>query len=393
MQISRRAMLLGGVATASTFAWPDSGTIAKTPTIGGAGGRVIEVNSLEDSGPQTLREALAATGPRRIVFNVAGEIWIRDTLPVFHPHVTIEGETAPAPGITILGDRIRVRANDVVFRHIRLRVGALRGSSPNNRDGFTIDGSLDGKKPIHGVLIEHCSVSWSIDESLQVWGENSHQIVVRNCIFAEALNHSIHPKGAHSMGPIIGPLTKGIVFERNLLAHNAARNPVISGGTEAIVVNNLIYDPGYSGIHFYPWPEAPKPTLAAIIGNVVIAGPSTQHRLLAFDHGLNPGSRIYYKDNIAIGVDTFDDEELLTKGPGSGTSPIVAQSPLSLDPVDDVLPSRKVFNHVLGHAGATPDIRDSVDRRIISEVRNRTGYIRDWPQDSRLDPNSHLRAR
>ncbi|MEP3032878.1 MAG: hypothetical protein ABJO67_00870 [Pseudoruegeria sp.] len=390
MKISRRALIVGG---ASAYAWSSRKANAKTPTKGGSGGRLIEVSSLEDSGAGTLRAALSAIGPRRIVFKVAGEIWSRDTLSVYQPHVTIEGETAPSPGITILGDRIRIRANDVVFRHIRLRVGALQGSAPNNRDGFTIDGSLDGRKPIHGVLIENCSVSWAVDELLQIWGENSSQIVVRNCIFAEALNHSTHPKGAHSMGPIIGPLTKGIVFERNLLAHNSARNPVVSGGAEAIVVNNLVYNPGYYGIHFYPWAATPRPTLAAVIGNVVIAGPNTKNNLLALADGLNPGSRIYYRDNIAIGVNAFDENELLRKGHGVGTSPFVVHPPLSLVPIDDILPSRKVYDHLLEHAGATPKTRDPIDRRIISEVRNRTGSIRDWPQDPRLDPNSNLRAR
>lgn len=391
MIASRRMLLMSTFATAGIHLLSHPAVSSAMSTEGGLHGRTIVVTSLNDNGPGTLRAALTAYGPRRIVFAVSGEIWIRDTLSVFSPNVTVEGQTAPSPGITILGDRIRIRANDVIFRNIRLRVGALKGSDPQNRDGFTIDGSMDGKRPISNVAIENCSVSWSVDEALQIWGPNTHDITVRNCIFSEALDKSIHPKGAHSMGPIIGPGTKNVLFERNLFAHNQGRNPVICGGAEAAIVNNLIFNPGYAGVHFYPASENPQPTLAAIIGNVVIAGPNTQSKLVALDHGLNMGSKIYYEDNVSHGVRAFDaHERYLTSGHFEAI-PLVSESPLNFPDPEAILPSDLVFSDVLSHVGARPRDRDDTDSRIIEEVKSRTGAVRDFSPDPRLNPASSFR--
>src|SRR5262249_39016217 len=105
------------------------------PTAGGEGGQVITVTTLEDSGPGSLREALSASGPRVIKFAVGGEIWLKDRLGVTNPFVTVDGSSAPSPGITLMGDRVRLRTHDVILRDIRVRVGALLTSSdPQSRD-------------------------------------------------------------------------------------------------------------------------------------------------------------------------------------------------------------------------------------------------------------------
>ncbi len=391
MSVSRRMLTKSTFAVAGFYLLSHLKVSPAMSTEGGLRGQTIVVTSLNDNGPGTLRAALTAHGPRRIVFAVSGEIWIRDTLSVFSPHVTVEGQTAPSPGITVLGDRIRIRANDVIFRNIRLRVGALKGSDPQNRDGFTIDGSMDGKRPISRVVIENCSVSWSVDEALQIWGPNTRDVTVRNCIFSEALDKSIHPKGDHSMGAIIGPATKNVLFERNLFAHNQGRNPVVSGGAEAVIINNLIFNPGYAGIHFYPSLDNPKPTLAAIIGNVVIAGHNTKSTLAALDHGINAGSMLYYDDNVAIGVRAFDIQEHYLINGRLETIPLVSKSPLNLPDPKSILHSDHVFGEVLLRAGARPRDRDDTDNRIIAEVKSGTGAVRDFPPDPRLNPTSSLR--
>lgn len=347
---------------------------------GGAGGRTIEVTTLADGGPGSLRAALAETGARTIVFRVAGEIWLRETLLIREPFVTVAGETAPSPGITLMGDRLRLRSHDVVLRHLRVRVGALpTGFDAQNRDGMTIDGSADGRSPAYNILVENCSISWAIDEGLQLWGPNSHDITVRRSIIAEGLHRSIHPKGAHSMGLIVGGGLRNIRLEENLFAHNAFRNPAVAGA-EVAIVNNLIYNPLHNAIHFYPDRQR-LPTRAVIVGNVVVAGPDTRPRLVTFGHGLNPGSEFHMLDNRAIGTQAFMPEERAGR---KGEEPVtrVAVPPLPLPATP--LPSAAVEAHVLAQAGARPADRDATDRRIIAEVRDRKGRVRDEPPDARL---------
>lgn len=351
------------------------------PTTGGEPGKIIEVTTLADSGAGSLRAAIQSGGRRKIVFKVAGEIWLQSWLQIRSPFVTVAGETAPSPGITLMGDMVRIRTHDVVLRHIRIRVGALpTGTDPQNRDGIAIDGSADGNDPAYNILVENCSVSWSVDELVQIWGKNNHDIVVRRSILAEGLNNSIHPEGAHSAGLMVGPDTRNVLIQGNLFAHNGNRNPVVHGGAQAVVMNNLIYDPGFSAVHFYPHAGS-GPTLASVVGNAVIAGPSTgKTHLYSFSLGLNDGSEILYQDNVSEGVTAFTPENI---GKTSTPVPFVSEPPV-WSPVVEVNSAVDVQNDVLTNAGARPWDRDEVDARIIAEVTARTGQIRDDPTDPRL---------
>src|SRR5579862_8681873 len=96
---------------------------ADTP--GGRGGRIIRVTTLGADGPGSLKEAIEAKGPRIVVFEVAGVIDLhRSVLKVYEPYLTIAGQTAPSPGITIIRGGMDVHGHDVVVRHIRIRTGA-----------------------------------------------------------------------------------------------------------------------------------------------------------------------------------------------------------------------------------------------------------------------------
>lgn len=348
----------------------------------GNDGRIIEVTTLEDEGPGSFRAAVESGDIRKIVFKVGGEIWLKKDLLIRNPFMTIAGETAPSPGITLMGDRVRLRTHDLIMRHIRIRVGALpTGFSPQNRDALTIDGTEDGSEPAYNILIENCSFSWSIDELIQIWGPGSHNITIRRNIIAEALNNSIHPKGPHSMGLVVGPGVKNVLIEQNLFAHNMFRNPVIAGA-EATVLNNLIYNPGHNGVHFYPGRKT-SITTASIIGNVMVAGPNTKPKIGAFAHGLNEGSQIYYADNQSVGSTAFISDERMGRLGEKGETPFVQNAPVS-KPDTRIIPTKDVEPLVLYIAGSRPNDRDNVDKRIIQEVRTRKGMIRDTPTDPRL---------
>ncbi|MDD5348707.1 MAG: SUMF1/EgtB/PvdO family nonheme iron enzyme [Chthoniobacteraceae bacterium] len=359
---------------------------AAWPTNGGEGGREIMVTSLAESGPGTLQEALEAKGPRIIKFAVGGEIWLNGVLKVTSPNVTIAGESAPAPGITLMGDRLRYRTHDVIMRNIRIRVGArLVGTNPDGRDALEMDGGDDGKTPACNILIENCSISWAIDENVQVWGPNNHDIAIRNCIIAEGLRKSLHPKGAHSAGLLVST-GSNVVIQGNLLASNDFRNPVITSNSEALVVNNFIYNPGFAGVHFYgrDGKLAASTLQVDVIGNVVKAGPDTRKELGLFhETGLNAGSRIYFHDNLSLGTEAFNEKQL-PKGWAPGTTPFVNTPPVPVPDYVKVLPASQVMETVLANAGARVHDRDAVDARLIEEAKTGKGSIKDAPTDPRL---------
>lgn len=356
------------------------------PTEGGEGGREIVVTSLAEAGPGSLKEALETGGPAVIKFAVGGEIWLSDTLVIGKPFLTIAGETAPEPGITLMGDRVRIRSHDVILRHLRIKVGARKtGSNPSNRDALEVEGSADGKEPSHHVLVENCSFQWAVDETAQSWNREGHDIVFRRCLIAEGLRNSIHPKGARSIGLVIGPEVKNVLVQENLFISNTYKNVGIWGGSSAVIVNNVIYNPVWGGVQFYPTP-ARLPLSVAVIGNVVIAGPDTQPALKMFDaEGLNPGSQIYLHENRAEGTATFDSQERPAGWVEEAPKPFVDASPIVL-PEMTAIPTGEVVERVTAQAGARPWNRDANDALLIQEFQSREGSIKDLPADPRLLP-------
>ncbi len=354
--------------------------LAEWPTEGGDGGATIKVTTLADGGPGSLRAALSMGGRRRIVFEVGGEIFLTKQLPIYNPHVTIAGETAPSPGITILGDKVQIRANDVILRDIRVRVGELPGSGPSARDGISIDLGAHGAK-VANIMVDHCSVAWAIDEGIGVWGEGVRNVRIRRSIIAETLRRSIHPKITHSMGMLIGKGAQNIVVEDNAFISNQYRNPVIDAGVSAVVVNNVIYNPGTNAVHIYGKPDA-GPTLVSVVGNLVLAGPDTGKFLRSFDHGVDPGSKIYFRDNIAKGTTAFSQSERAGKQ-ATDPVPFVDTPPIWFDWIT-VIPTDALVGNITADVGARPDDRDATDKRLIAEIAAHGGAIRDMPGDPRL---------
>ena len=248
--------------------------------------------------------------------------------------------------------------SNVIVRGMHLRPGDGPGDAPDNRDGLSIG---DGSKPIRNVLIEGNSISWAVDENLAVWG-NVADVTISNNIIAEALDQSIHPKGRHSMGLLIGGgSAKRITVIGNLLAHNRHRNPNIKDDSRQIeFINNLVYNWGPSGFQG-------TGSTVNIIGNVYIPGPNSVERppLHLQDAG-RPGPNFYVSDTE--GEIRADAEVALSKAPafaGSGAP---------------VIPSAQVEDAVLANAGARHPQVDATDLRLLEEVRGRTGYIIDSPR-------------
>ena len=399
--VSIAAVLLAGTALSPSYAAQlDSGPLAfpgaqgwAAHTPGGRGGKILRVTTLAASGPGSFAEAIAASGPRTVVFEVGGVVDLgMKELKITEPFLTIAGQTAPQPGITFIKGGLTIATHDVVIRHIRVRPGdGLKPKRSGDIDAITtVRGARD-------VIVDHCSLSWATDENLSAsstrflgesekeWMENaSRRITYGNNIIAEGLAHSTHPKGEHSKGSLIHDHVNDVLIVGNLYAHNYERSPLFKGGARGQVLNNLIYDPGQRAIHYNliaeEWLGHPYSRGQLVArGNVMRAGISTEPLAMVMVGG-SGDLDLYLEDNLAV-------DRLGQPMPLQGrytTTPIevkaMKQAP-ALPFGVSLLPSAKVQDAVIANAGARPWDRDDTDRRIVADVIEGRGEIIDSQED------------
>jgi hypothetical protein len=343
---------------------------ASTP--GGSGGKIIRVTTLDADGPGSLAAAVAESGPRIVVFEVAGVIDLdRRDLKIREPFITIAGQTAPSPGITLIRGGLKVLTHDVKLQHLRWRIGDAGMAKKSN---FEKDASIEGAQA-RRVLVDHCSFSWATDENLSVSGPRlagplatAGLVTLSNNIIAEALHDSAHIKGPHSMGSLIHDNVREVAVIGNLYAHNNDRNPFFKANTTGLIANNYIYNPGSAAIRldYVPaeWEGHDAPALArvTIVNNVMQAGKNTS-KGLALVRGSMTGGTAWMDGNLAFGVNGEPGPLIQGKFIALAVPPVWPAGPWQ------PMPASVVREHVLAHAGARPQDRDAVDARIIAEVR------------------------
>jgi len=355
-------------AHAQTLAFPGAegyGKFAK----GGRGGKIIEITTLRDGGPGSLRSAVEASGARIVVFRTGGTIELRKALKIRDPYLTIAGQTAPGDGITLKGGGIKIGTHDVVIRCLRIRPG------PNGAE----DGLFFGPEASN-VIIDRCSISWSVDENVASYGHN-RDITIQWCIIGEGLYESVHSKGAHSRGMRIGKARRGPGFHKisihhNLFAHNNMRNANLMWESETEFINNVIYNWGKRAT------RVASKVKVNIIGNMFKEGPTTHTRYKPITLEASDGDGDYPQpvapqayisaDNIWMnrsGNITGTGRDLVDLSAG-GT---LLETPVATESGIKIYPMETSARLVLENVGAILPKRDDVDKRIVSTVMNNSG--------------------
>jgi len=383
-----------------------------TATHGGAEGKTLFVTSLAAAGPGSLAEAIATAGPRTIAFSIAGTIDLGGRgLKVAQPFLTIAGETAPSPGITLIHGGLQIATHDVIVRHLRVRTSdGPRATSARP----SIDGLGTGKGA-HDVSVDHCSFAWGTDENLSAsgprfegatpdeWRNNtSHRVTLSQCIIGEGLQEHHNPKGT-----LVHDNATEIALIGNFYISQNDRMPLFKGGVRAAAVNNFIYNPGRRVMQYGHVPgqwkgHPPQRALLTMVGNVVRKGPSSAEEMVFFEIWPAYGPCDFcLRDNLfldaagralPVAAGVRSKEHPITNpdtgqpaGSGFQFHVVTVQSfPAEMHRVDDppLWPPRlkarradETADWVLANAGARPWDRDATDGRLVDEAKTGRGKI------------------
>lgn len=349
-------------------------------SMGGRGGRVFKVTNLDDEGPGSLREAVEANEPRIVVFDISGTIELRSGLTIRRPYITVAGQTAPGAGICLKDYGLVVEANHVIVRFLRIRPGDNAGEE---LDALWV---ADGRD----VIIDHCSVSWGVDETLSVASSEKTlgNVTVQWCMITESLNCSVHMKGCHGYGSLIrGGWGNGVTYHHNLYAHHRGRSPRPGNynstrrdpnGLSFDFRNNVVYN--WSGTYAGYNADTDSITRMNLVGNYYIQGPDST-RGGAFREQC-PYSRAYFSDNAMDGIIPVDPGSLVLFDSFSQAQIAVYKQAAPIPvPIVDTNDPFTTYARVLAEAGAVLPQRDAVDTRIITEMVGRRGRIIDDEQE------------
>lgn len=361
---------------------------------GGRGGAVYHVTNLNDSGEGSLRWAIGQKGPRTIVFDVSGTIFLESSLSISNGNVTIAGQTAPGDGICIAGYPFTINANNVILRFLRFRLGN-ENVAYHEGDGL---GGMDRAN----IMVDHCSISWSIDECCSVYGNEN--MTVQWCIISQSLRNSGHSKGNHGYGGNWGG--KGSSYHHNLLCHHESRTPRLGprpGTQEEELLdmrNNVIYNWAGNGCYGGEGMDV------NIYNNYYKPGPATrkkggavQYRIAAIgirtldyctdDNGepngwypmLHHWGKFYVDGNVIDGNEEVTRDNWtkgiyaqIDKNGNDGTFTSVTKDTMRLDaPLDfyatTTHTAQVAYEKVLRYAGASLS-RDDIDSIMVYDTRN-----------------------
>jgi pectate lyase len=353
-------------------------------TLGGRGGRVIEVTNLNDRGPRSLRAAIREQGARIVVFRVSGIIDLESSLEIRHPNITIAGQTSPG-GITLRNSAkngksaLQIKTHDVILQYLRSRPGPSPIDS-GNVDALAIIGRPN---PVYNIMIDHCSFSWATDEVVSTFYD-VHDVTIQWSMITEGLDCSTHvengQKQCHSMGLLLGSEgSRNVSVHHNLIAHNRRRNPLVKNSGVTDIVNNVIYNSGFGENSFAPTQVMGTYQSAQVnyVGNY-------------FKPGVDTSTADWFIDTKDEPVQIYADHNQVARSlihPGSKKWLVRARHKA---PIITTTTAGVAYQQVLLAAGAAYRLtaaghlvarRDAIDDRIVLAVQQRKGQIINDPAE------------
>jgi pectate lyase len=352
-------------------------------TTGGRGGKVMVVTTLDDSGPGSFRQAAEAKEPRIIVFAVSGTIHLQSKLEI-KGDVTIAGQSAPGDGICLADYSVGLSGDNMIVRYMRFRMG------DKNQKGGMVDGNggddAFGGTRHRNIVVDHCSVSWSTDEVLSVY--NGDSTTLQWNLIAEPLNYSYHFETGdkdyehHGYGGIWGG--KHFTAHHNLFADCNSRNPRWNGNRQGIMenvdfVNNVIYNWGINNVY------AGEGGNYNMVNNYYRYGPNTNKNVMyqvvnPWRNSKLPYGKYFLEGNYVDGSAEVTKNNWLGVhlGEKEGDDPALAKAtgPIATVPVT-TQKAKDAYELVLKQVGCTLPKRDTLDQRIVNDVKHRTGHFVD----------------
>jgi hypothetical protein len=341
-------------------------------SIGGQGGKVIKVTNLKTEGEGSVQAACEAEGPRIVVFETAGVI--RGDVTIKHSYITIAGQTAPSPGITIEGrifsrPKDGSRLHDIIIRFLRIRPPPTTG---HNGDAIQLPNT-------ERVILDHLSLSWANDEMIDIC--HSSEFTVQWCTIEES-DPEGHGKGIPHNFAIIStyPGSGNISIHHNLFAHHSRRSPSLSPyvpDKPGDFRNNVIYNFREGLTHDGHTPKSG----INFIGNYYKRGPSSEK---IYPFVFHKAGEYYLEGNFIEGFGELGDPrdrgikypswvELNRYGEKLPRPAVV--SPVTTHTAEEA------YRRVLSESGSFP--RDRVTRRTVQEVTDGTGK---WARNAPANP-------
>jgi len=337
--------------------------------------KIITVTNLNARGAGSLSAALTADYPRRVIFDVAGVIDLAGhTLTINNPNISIHGQTAPPAGITLIKGGITIATNNVLVEHLAIRPGD-QASSKRAVNAITIT-----SEQAFNVIINHVSTSWASGKNIDIrsggingYAGAPHHISIKNSIIAEALDNPLGQRGKLSQAMAVGDFAQHIIIDGNLFVNNDYQQPHLGGSSSALLSNNYIDNPGFTGIEasyqLSPYENVrskPSDAHITLVNNIITTGKQSADNTALIHHY----GRIHMQGNHASSWK--NSQKSLKNKEINGNFMLLAKPPFTID-TSALIDTQVLPQWISDHVGSTPSQRNPTDTRLIKQLASGQG--------------------